>query len=419
MIEKYYVRGGEFWINGMRLPEIVKMCPTPCYVYSASVIRDKHEKITKHFPGFEILFSFKANPTLAIGKTLLGLGAGADVSSLGELKAALKVGFRSENILFVGPAKTEEEIRYALTSGIFAIIAESAYELEMIDRIAGRLKRQANVMVRINTLERPTAPEIMVGGPSKFGIDEEVAVEAIRGVRLKHSTIVGLHVYSASQVLDPVFISQHITYVADLALRLSQAGGFELKFIDFGGGFGVPYQDGEPELDLGLIAGAAEAARAKIHAASPGCRLAFEVGRYIIAEAGIFLTKVARIKQSRGKQFILTDAGMNHFTRPIFQRINHPVRILNKIAAAPTGVYNVGGPICTPLDVSGREVSLPAPEIGDIVGFFNAGAYGYSMSMVNFMCLGWPAELMIDTGKAYTIRKARAADEFFDDQPLK
>jgi diaminopimelate decarboxylase len=210
-----------------------------------------------------------------------------------------------------------------------------------------------------------------------------------------------------------------MTYVADLALRLSQAVGFELKCVDFGGGFGVPYIEGEPELDLALIAGAAGGAREKILAASPACRLVLEVGRYMVAEAGVFLTRVARVKESRGKQFILTNSGMNHFTRPIFQRINHPVRILNKITEASAGVYSIGGPICTPLDVAGRDVRLPAPEVGDIVGFFNAGAYGYSMSMVNFMSLGWPAELMIDTGKAYIIRKARAADEFFDDQPLK
>jgi diaminopimelate decarboxylase len=419
LIEKYFVRDGEFLINGMRLADIVKMCPTPCYVYSAGVIRDKHETIRKHFPGYEVLFSFKANPSLAICKTLQGLGAGADVSSLGEIKAALKVGFKPENIVFVGPAKTEEEIRYALTNGLFAIVGESAYELEMIDRIAGRLRRHANVMVRINTLEKPTAPEIMVGGPSKFGIDEEAAVDALRGIRLKHSTLTGVHVYSASQVLDQAFISQHMTYVADLALRLSQAVGFELKCVDFGGGFGVPYIEGEPELDLALIAGAAGGAREKILAASPACRLVLEVGRYMVAEAGVFLTRVARVKESRGKQFILTNSGMNHFTRPIFQRINHPVRILNKITEASAGVYSIGGPICTPLDVAGRDVRLPAPEVGDIVGFFNAGAYGYSMSMVNFMSLGWPAELMIDTGKAYIIRKARAADEFFDDQPLK
>jgi diaminopimelate decarboxylase len=419
LIEKYYVRGGKFWIDGMHLADVLAKHPTPCYVYSASVIRDKFARLTAQFPGFEVFFSFKANPNLAIGKTALALGANADVSSLGELKAALKAGFKPENILFVGPAKTEEELRYAIANGIYAVVAESPYELELADRIAGRLKRRPNVMLRVNTLEKPTAAEIMVGGPSKFGMDEETIVDAVRGVALKHSQIIGTHVYSASQVLDSGFISNHITYVGDLSLRLSKALGFELKCIDFGGGFGVPYKDGEDELELGPIAAAAEATRRKVLAASPGCRLAFEVGRYLVAEAGVFLTRVARIKQSRGKVFVITDAGMNHFTRPIFQRLNHPVRILDKIAEEPVGVANIGGPICTPLDVSGKEVALPAPALGDVVGFFNAGAYGYTMSMVNFMSLGWPAEVMIDTGRSYVIRKARLAEDFFDDQPLK
>jgi diaminopimelate decarboxylase len=418
-IERHYVRSGRFWVDGMHLPDILAKYPTPCYIYSASVIRENFARLREHFPGFEIFSSFKANPNLAVCKTLLGLGANADVSSLGELKGAFKLGFKPENILFVGPAKTEEELRYAIANGIFAVIAESPYELELIDQIAAKLNKQANVMLRINTLEKPTAPEIMVGGPSKFGIDEEVAVEAVRAVRLERTTIVGLHVYSASGVMDPVFLARHITYVGDLALRLSKEIGFDLRCIDFGGGFGVPYGDNDEELDLTSIAEAGRVARQKVLAAHPECRLAFEVGRYLVAEAAVFLTKVVRIKESRGKRFVITDAGMNHFSRPIFQRLNHPTRILNKIADAPAGEFNVAGPICTPLDVSGREVRLPTPEIGDVVGFFNAGAYGYTMSMVNFMSLGWPAEVMIDDGRAFVIRRARAAEEFFDDQPLK
>jgi diaminopimelate decarboxylase len=110
---------------------------------------------------------------------------------------------------------------------------------------------------------------------------------------------------------------------------------------------------------------------------------------------------------------------MNHFSRPVFLRLNHPVRLLNKIAAPPAGDFEIGGPICTPLDVSGRAVPLPAPEIGDVVGFFAAGAYGWSMSMVNFMSLGWPAEVMVDDGRLFVIRKPRLAEDFFEDQPLK
>ena len=418
-VERNYVRSGRFWIDGVRLPDILAKYTTPCYVFSANVIRENYQRLRDHFPAYEIFFSFKANPNLAVCRTVLGLGANADVSSLGELKAALKAGFKPENILFVGPGKTDEEIRYAITNGVFAIVAESAYEVALVDAIAGKIKKTARVMLRINTLEKPTAPEIMVGGPSKFGIDEEVAIESVRSIRLKHSTIIGIHVYSASQVLDPQFHAMHINYVADLSLNLAEKIGFDLKCIDFGGGFGVPYKDGAPEMDLGPIARAAEAVGRKVLETSPGCRLGFEIGRYIAAEAGIFLTKVLRVKNSRGKRFIITDAGLNHFTRPIFQRVNHPVRILNKIADEPAGTFDVCGPICTPLDVTAREVELPEPEVGDVIGLFNAGAYGYTMSMIDFMSLGWPAEVMIDDGRMFVIRKPRMAEEFFDDQPLK
>jgi diaminopimelate decarboxylase len=418
-VERNYVRSGRFWIDGVRLPDILDKHPTPCYIYSANVIRENYQRLRDHLPAYEIFFSLKANPNLAICRILLGLGANADVSSLGELKAALKVGFKPENILFVGPGKTDDEIRYAITNGVFAIVAESPHEVGLIDAIAGKIKKKARIVLRINTLEKPIAPEIMVGGPSKFGIDEETAIESVGSLQLRHSTIVGVHVYSASQVLDPDFHAMHINYVGDLALHLAEKIGFELECVDFGGGFGVPYKDGEPEMDLGPVAQAAEAVGRKVLEASPGCRLAFEVGRYIAAEAGIFLTKVIRVKNSRGKRFIITDAGLNHFTRPIFQCVNHPSRILNKIGDEPAGAFDVCGPICTPLDVTARGVELPEPEIGDVIGLFNAGAYGYSMSMTDFMSLGWPAEVMIDDGRMYVIRKPRMAEEFFGDQPLK
>jgi diaminopimelate decarboxylase len=129
---------------------------------------------------------------------------------VGELKAAYKVGYKHDSILLVGPAKTEEELRYAIGNGVAAVVAESPHELRLVDELAARLNKSARVMLRLNTLEQPTAPEIMVGGPSKFGIDEELAVEAVRGLDLKHSAIVGIHTYAASQVLDLTLLSPAI-----------------------------------------------------------------------------------------------------------------------------------------------------------------------------------------------------------------
>jgi diaminopimelate decarboxylase len=419
LVEKYFVRAGKFWIDGVGLEALLAKQPTPCYAYSASVIRQKHEILARYFPGFDVFYSFKANPNLAITKMMLGLGTGADVSSLGELKAAYKVGYKPGNILLVGPAKTEEELRFAIGNGVAAVVVESPYELALVDELASRLNKSARVMLRINTLEEPPSPESMVGGPSKFGIDEELVVSAVRSLALKHTRIIGIHTYAASQVLDADFIGKHITYVAHLAIHLAQEIGFNLECVDFGGGLGIPYAPTDKELDLSGVARQAAEARAKVLKACPECRLVLEVGRYLVAEAGVFLTRVLRTKSSRGRNLVLTDGGMNHFSRPVFMHLNHPVRLVNKIAAPPAGEFDVGGPICTPLDVSGKAVPLAEPEVGDVIGFFAAGAYGYSMSMLGFMSLGWPAEVMVDTGKLLVVRKPRMAEDFFEDQPLK
>jgi diaminopimelate decarboxylase len=259
---------------------------------------------------------------------------------------------------------------------------------------------------------------MMVGGPGKFGLDEETVVEEVRGARLKKARVTGIHVYSASQVLDSGFLATHLEYVSELALRLADEIGFDLRCVDFGGGFGVPYREDETELDLEPIADAAGRVRCALERSRPGCRLIFEVGRFLVAEAGVFVTTALRVKHSRGKHFVITDGGMNHFTRPVLIRINHPVRLLNKITSRRDTECSVGGPICTPLDIIGRNVMLPSPERGDIVAVFCAGAYGYTMSMINFMSLGWPAELLADGGRVRVIRNPRPADVTFPDQPL-
>ncbi len=405
----------ELTIDGIAISDVIRLHPTSFYIYSAKKIRENFAKLKSSLEGFEIFYSFKANPNLTICKLLLDLGAGADVSSGGELEAAFRVGFKPRDIAFVGPGKTEQELKLAVRENIFAIVVESPYELELLDGIARKEGKSVGALLRINTLEEPISPEMMVGGPSKFGIDEEGVVDEIRSLRLSNVRIEGIHVYSASQVLDANFIANHFDYVARLALKLADEIGFDLRCVDFGGGFGIPYGDERP-LDLTPIRDAAFGARSLLLAKHEGCRMIVEVGRYIVAEAGIFVTKVLRVKTSRGKCFVITDSGMNHFSRPVLMRVAHPIKILNKINQPATKLCNVAGPICTPIDVSGKDVLLPEPEPGDIVGIFNAGAYGYSMSLVNFMSLGWPAEIMIDDGKVEVIRKSHPAAYLFKDQ---
>jgi diaminopimelate decarboxylase len=399
------------------LRELLDAHETPLYVYSADVLEHRYNLLRQHFPAFEVFYSLKANPSLALCNKLLGLGAHAEVSSLGELTTVLAAGFEPKDIVFVGPAKRDAEIAAALDADIYAVVSDSAHELRLIERLAAEKGKHVRVLLRINTFEQPKGlQEVMVGGPSKFGFDEEEVVQQVREAPLEHAHIGGAQVYSASQVLDAGFLADHLRIVMELAIRLSDELGFQLECIDFGGGFGVPYGPAEAELDLTAVDRQAdrllEAHRDRLR----GSRLVFEVGRFLVAEAGVFVTRVLRVKESRGKTFVVTDGGMNHFTRHAFMGVAHPIRLLNKVSDDPDGEYEVVGPCCTPLDVLGTAVPLPHPEVGDVVGVFNAGAYGYSMSMLNFLSFGWPKEVLADAGRLFLIRAGRNPVQILQDQ---
>jgi diaminopimelate decarboxylase len=254
-------------------------------------------------------------------------------------------------------------------------------------------------------METPTGQEKMVGGPSKFGFDEETVVRDAGPVKLEHAFLAGIQVYSSSQSLDAGFISSHIGYVLGLAERLSRRLGFRLETIDFGGGFGIPYSESDRELDVAAIARATDELLTRHRQNIAGCRLVFESGRYLVGESGVFVTRIVRVKESRGRVLAITDGGMNSFSRPVFMRIAHPVRLLNRIDEAATTDVDVCGPICTPLDCIGKSSRLPRPEPGDIVGLLVAGAYGYTMSILDFMSQGRPAELLADNGEVRVIRE--------------
>jgi diaminopimelate decarboxylase len=255
------------------------------------------------------------------------------------------------------------------------------------------------VLLRINTKETPPeAKEVMVGGPSKFGFDEERIVADLAGLKLERARIAGVQVYSASHVLDRDWLATHIEYVMRLAGQLSRDIAFKLETVDFGGGFGVPQHDRDHELDLAGLAGAISRPLAAFRVEHPQCRLVFESGRFLVAEAGVFVTRVVRVKESRGRVFAICDGGMNSFARPVFMRIKHPVRLLNRLGEPAAAHLDICGPICTPLDCIAKDTHLPMPEAGDLVGLLNAGAYGYSMSLLDFMSRGRPAELLADLG---------------------
>jgi len=402
--DEFFVKDGRFVADGVPLEGIAGRHPTPFYVYSAAAIRAKFRQLKERFPAFDICYSLKANPNPAVCSVLARAGAGAEVSSPAELATAVAAGFAPENTIYVAPAKTAADVEQVLAAGIHAIVADAASDLELVESVARKLGARARMLLRINTKEtQPEAKEVMVGGPSKFGFDEERVVAEVTGLKLEQARGAGIQVYSASQVLDAAWLAEHIGYVLRLARQLSKELGLKLESVDFGGGFGIPQHERDSELDLVGLAEAVAAPLAAFRADHPGCRLLFESGRYLVAEAGVFVTRVVRVKESRGRVFAICDGGMNAFSRPVFMRIKHPVRLLNRLGEHATAHVDVCGPICTPLDCIAKDAHLPMPKPGDFVGLLNAGAYGYTMSLLDFMSRGRPAELLADNGELRSV----------------
>jgi diaminopimelate decarboxylase len=409
----------KLYIGGYTVLDIVEKYNTPLYVYDGEIIKMKYNLIKNYLPNFDIFYSMKANPNISICSLFKSLGAGVEVASGGELHLALKVGFRPEDIIFVGPGKTNEEIKSAIKANIYAIVAESVNELKRIDDISKKEGKNASVMIRINTKTwRGLAPEIMVGGPSKFGIDEEKVIQLVGSMILNNLKIIGIHVYTASQVLDLTSILESMKYTLKLAQYYAEKLNFKLNCTDFGGGWGIPYKEDEKELNVKYLADGINNIVQKLGVDLKNTRLIIELGRYLVAESGIYLTKIIDIKKSRGKKFVITDGGINQQIRPAFMKLNHPTKIVNKLNQKNTEIVDVVGPLCTPLDVLAKDIALPNPEIGDIIGIFNSGAYGFSMSMLNFHSHPWPAEVLIVDGKVFLIRERGTHEKVMENQIL-
>jgi diaminopimelate decarboxylase len=250
------------------------------------------------------------------------------------------------------------------------------------------------------------AAEKMVGGPSKFGFDQETLVSEILELDLKHTSIIGIHVYTASGVLDEQSLFANFERTLTLAAYYRDALDLDLSFIDFGGGFGVPYDNSESELDIfslgRMINDRLESSDCPIDRRK--VRLIWELGRYLVAECGIYITKVLNIKESRGRRYLITDGGMNQQIRPVFMDLNHPTLLINKLDLPETTTVDIGGPCCTPIDMLAKNIGVPEPQIGDLVGVFNSGAYGFSMSMLYFLSHPLPSEVVIYKGESMISR---------------
>lgn len=386
---------------------------TPFYCYDAETLRARVRRVRDAFPNADLFYSLKANPNLSVVRTLCEAGAKAEICSLGELEIALAAGVAAQDMIFVGPAKGMLELTRAVEVGVRAVVAESLAELRLLDKIAASHGTCQAVALRINPGFRTGGARLaMSGRATQFGIDSESLDAVLDGlVRLSHLRLHGLHVYMGTRILDHTAIAENTRRILELADAMARKTGKALDFVDVGGGFGIPYFEKEQDLDIDALARDLAPELARRQREQPQTRIAFELGRYLTAPAGVFVTRVRTVKETKGKRFAVCDGGSNCNSAAAglgsaFRR-NLPITVVGKNEQdGTTALWTVTGPLCTPTDIIGQDVTLPELLPGDLIAIGQSGAYGPSASPIHFLSFGHPAEIMIDGAKALIVRHA-------------
>jgi diaminopimelate decarboxylase len=331
---------------------------------------------------------------------LAELTDGLDVASAGELEVALAAGVEPHNISFAGPGKSAGDLQAAVRSGVIINI-ESAGELARIAAIAETGDQRPRVAIRVNPdFELKSSGMRMGGGAKPFGVDAECVPALLATLAELPVEFMGFHIFSGSQNLRAEAIIEAQDKTFELAARLAAHAPRELRWLNIGGGLGVPYFPGEQAIELEPIGDNLAALLERYRGDFAAAEVVMELGRYLVAEAGIYVCEVVDRKLSRGEVFLVTNGGLHHhlaasgnFGQVI--RKNYPVCIGNRVVAAATEAANVVGPLCTPLDVLAERMPLPLGEPGDLVVVLQSGAYGYTASPLNFLSHPPPAQVFL------------------------
>ncbi|QES09331.1 type III PLP-dependent enzyme [Streptomyces venezuelae] len=406
-------------VQGIPVAELAETYGTPFYLYDGDALEGRMRALREAFdPRLEFFFSLKSNPNIAVCALLHAHGARAEVCSMTELLTARQAGVAPEDIIFLGPGKSRDEIAACLDEGISALVCESTQELALIDELARERGVRAPVALRVNPAFSVKGSGLTMGGkPRQFGIDEaQLLADPDLAARHPHVRLMGVQVYMGTRILSEQSVVENSTRIFDLAERLSAALGFPLELVDIGGGLGVAYFDGENDLDLSVLATDLNPVLAGFADRHPSTRLVMELGRYLTAEAGTYVLRVRYVKTSLGENFAVTDGGTHHHMAAVgigsFVKRNFPMRLLSG-AGEDTGTetWNVTGPLCTPNDTLAKKIQLPPLAPGDLLGVDRSGAYGPTASPVNFLSHGYPAEVLVVDGRAHLVREPdRPAD---------
>lgn len=403
------------------LSNIAREYGTPVYVYDTEKIISQYEKLKSSLPPeISILYSMKANPLLGICQMFKKLGSGIEVASSGELHTALAAGFQPKEIVFTSPGKTAEELDYAIASGVYSINIESVEEAIHINEIAFQKGVVVDISIRINPDFDTAGSSIKMSGvASQFGIDQKLLEGAIAQIKsLQNVNIIGIHIYLGTQALNAKNITVSMENIIRLALQVSEEYNLTLEFLNLGGGFGIPYFKDETYLDMETLSKDFAEMWDRYSNRLTNTKVFVESGRFLMAEAGTYLTKILYKKFCKGKTFLVCDGGSNQHAASAFLgrhiRNNFPMHILNKEGSEAE--VNVVGSLCTPTDILGQNVVLPEAEQGDIVAIERSGAYGLTQSPALFLSHPLAAEIQYYKGKTYILRERWGIEDFLRGQ---
>ncbi|KOV19005.1 type III PLP-dependent enzyme [Streptomyces sp. XY152] len=413
-------------IQGLAAEELAKEFGTPLFVYDAQVLARQLRKISEALPvGVDVFYSLKANPNISVCGFLGSRGAGAEVSSLTELITALRAGVDPADIIFLGPGKSRADLEACVSAGIHAVVCESLAELQLLDDVAAaRGAGRCPAVLRVNPGFLSKGSGLSMGGkPRQFGIDEQEVRGAGALLRsLEHVEVKGFHAYMGTRFLDHQDVVANTLNILAMAEDLATQLDMELSVVDFGGGLGVAYFEKESELDTTELGEGLEGPVGDFRARHPDCRLIMELGRFLTADAGTYVTRAVYVKESMGELFVVADGGTNHHMAAVgigsFVKRNFPIVHLGRPAARPTHTYTVTGPLCTPNDTIVKKARLPEVRPGDLLGIERSGAYGPTASPGLFLSHGYPAEVLVHDGHATLVRERDTPEEMLSRQHL-
>ena len=399
-MKQFPVSNGELVVGGIPLKHLVaRVGRTPFYAYDRKLMTRRVEELRAALPTrLKLHYAIKANPMPALVAHMARLVDGADVASAGELKVALDAGIAPRDISFAGPGKSENELRQAVAAGALLVI-ESAREVPLLAAASKALALPARVVLRINPdFELKSAGMKMGGGPKPFGVDIAKAPELLSAIGEAGLAFEGFHLFVGSQNLRAGAIAEALRKSYAVITELAASAPAPVKVINLGGGFGIPYFPGEQSLDLTPIGTVLTGIVEEAAKTFPQSEIVIELGRYLVGEAGLYVSRVIDRKISNDELFLVVDGGMHqhlaasgNFGQVL--RKNYPVAIGSRMHAIKAEVVTVVGPLCTPLDILAERMVVPRAEPGDLVVIFQSGAYGASASPQSF--LGHPPVLEV------------------------